>query len=79
MSKSAFESLIVPVFWGTVRGILAGMALLMLWNAVVVVVGRLGRMARSLDGLRRSPRAALRRARTHPSALRRGWTLGGYG
>jgi hypothetical protein len=43
MGTSAFDILIVPVFWATLGGYLAGATILIVMNAVAALVGRLGR------------------------------------
>ena len=61
MGFSAFEVIFIPVLWGTLQGIVAGTAMLMLWNAVVALAGRLSRAVRSRAASPRAVRAAARR------------------
>src|SRR5579883_1881206 len=63
MGSSAFEVIFVPVLLGTFQGIVAGTAILTLWNAVVALVGRLGRVARSIEAVHRAARTAPRPVR----------------
>jgi hypothetical protein len=68
MGSSAFEMILVPVFWGTFYGIVAGMAILAVMNAVEALVDGLGRRARSIEAVRRAARVAPRR--TYRPAVR---------
>ncbi|HZW32618.1 MAG TPA: hypothetical protein VFF52_18030 [Isosphaeraceae bacterium] len=77
MGSSAFEVIFVPVLLGTFQGIVAGTAILTLWNAVVALVGRLGRVARSIEAVHRAARTAPRPVRRPiPHGAR---SLGSYG
>jgi hypothetical protein len=61
MGSSAFEIIFVPVLWGTFYGIVAGMAILAVMNAVEALVDWLGRRARSIEAVHRAARVAPRR------------------
>jgi hypothetical protein len=77
MGSSAFEIILVPVLWGTFFGIVAGMAVLAVMNAVEALVDWLGRRAKSIEVVHRASRAAPRR--THRSAVRPGLGRGLHG
>jgi len=77
MGSSAFEIILVPVLWGTFCGIVAGMAILAVMNAVEALVDRLGRRARSIEAVRPAARVAPRR--TYRPAVRSGLSRGAYG
>ncbi len=70
MGSSAFEVIFVPVLWGTICGIVAGMAILAVMNAVEALVDRLGRRARSIEAVYRAARVAP--LRTYRPAVRSG-------
>ena len=61
MGSSAFEIILVPVLWGTFQGIAAGTALLILWDALVALVGWLAYAIRSVAAPARAARVAPRR------------------
>jgi len=77
MGSSAFEIILVPVLWGTFCGIVAGMAILAVMNAVEALVEWLGRRARSIETVRRAARVDPRRA--HRRAAHSGLSRGAYG
>jgi hypothetical protein len=77
MGSSAFEIILVPVLWGTFYGIVACMAIRAVMNAVEALVNWLGRMARSIEAVRRAARVAPRR--TCRPAVRSGLSRGAYG
>jgi hypothetical protein len=77
MGSSAFEIIFVPVLWGTFYGIVAGMAILAVMNAVEALVDWLGRRARSIEAVHRAARVAPRRTYRH--AVRSGLTRGAHG
>jgi hypothetical protein len=62
MGSSAFDIILVPVLWGTFLGIVAGMAILGVMNAVEALVDWLCRTARSIEAARRAARVAPRRS-----------------
>jgi hypothetical protein len=61
MGSSAFDIILVPVFWGTFWGIVAGMAILGVMNAVEALVDWLCRTARSIEAVHRAARLTPRR------------------
>jgi hypothetical protein len=77
MGSSAFEIILVPVLWGTFYGIVAGMAILAVMNAVEALVVWLGRKARSIAAVYRASRVAPRR--THKPAVRGALSRGVHG
>jgi hypothetical protein len=77
MGSSAFEIIFVPVLLGTFLGIVAGMAILAVMNAVEALVDRLGRRARSIEAVRRGARVAPRR--TYRPAFSSGLSRGAHG
>jgi len=77
MGSSAFEIVLVPVLWGTLCGIVAGMAILAVMNAVEALVGWLGRRARSIEAVHRAARVD--RRRTYRPAFRSGLSRGAHG
>jgi hypothetical protein len=77
MGSSALEIIFVPVLWGTFCGIVAGMAILAVMNAVEALVDWLGRRARSIEAVPRAARVAPRR--THRPAVASRRTRGVYG
>ncbi len=77
MGSSAFEIILIPVLWGTFLGIVAGIAILTVMNAVEALVGWLGRRARSIDAVRRAARAAPRR--TYRPTVRSGLSRSVHG
>jgi hypothetical protein len=57
MELSAFDVLMVPIFWGTLLGLVVGWAALTLLNAierVAVFVGKVARSARARAGALRA-------------------------
>jgi hypothetical protein len=68
MGSCAFEIILVPVLWGTFYGIVAGMAIHVVMNAVEALVDWLGRTARSIEAVYRAARVAPRR--TYRPAVR---------
>jgi hypothetical protein len=77
MGSSAFEIILVPVLWGTFWGIIAGMAILAVMNAVEALVDWLGRRARSIETVHRTARVPPRR--TYRPAVRSGLSRGAHG
>ena len=77
MGSSAFEVVFVPVLRGMVYGIVAGVAILAMMNAVEALVNRLGRGGRSNEAVHRATRVAP--LRTHPPSVRTGRPRGVYG
>jgi hypothetical protein len=77
MGSSAFEVIFIPVLWGTFYGIVAGMAILAVINAIEALVGRLGGTARPPEAVPRTARVAPRR--THRPAVPGRRTRGVYG
>jgi hypothetical protein len=63
MGTSAFEILVVPVFWATFGGYLAGAVLLFLMKAVAALLGHSGRPSQYPKMAPRSARDSLSRAR----------------
>jgi hypothetical protein len=76
MGSTAFEIIFVPVLWGTFYGIVAGMAILAVMNAVEALVDWLGRRARSIEAVHRATRVAPRR--TYRPAVRSGLSRGAH-
>jgi hypothetical protein len=76
MGSSALEIIFVPVLWGTFRGIVAGIAMLAVMNAVEALVDRLGSRGRSIEAVHR---ATPRRAATNSLSVRTGRPRGAYG
>jgi hypothetical protein len=65
MELSAFDVLMVPIFWGTLLGLAAGWAFLTLMNAVerlVLFIVRLRRSTRTRAGSVRGARRRVARA-----------------
>jgi hypothetical protein len=77
MGSSAFEIIFVPVLWGTFYGIVAGMAILAVMNAVEALAGRLGGTAGPPEAVPRAARVAPRR--THRPVVPSRRTRGAYG
>ena len=77
MGSSAFEIILVPVLLGTCLGIVVGIAILGVMNAVEALVDRLGRRTRSIEAVHRATRVAPRR--TYRSAVRRGLRRSAHG
>jgi hypothetical protein len=77
MGSSAFEIILVPVLWGTFLGIVAGIAILAVMNAVEALVDWLGRKARSIEAMYRAARVAPRR--TYRPAVRSGLSRSVHG
>ena len=76
MGSSAFEIILVPVLWGTFYGIVAGLAILAVMNAVEALVDWLGRRARSIEAVHRAAPVAPRR--TYRPAVRSGLSRGAH-
>jgi hypothetical protein len=57
MGSSALEIIFIPVLWGVLYGIVGGMAMLAVMNAVEALAERLGRRARSIEAVRRATAA----------------------
>jgi hypothetical protein len=77
MGASAFEIILVPVFWGTFFGIVAGMAILGVMNAVEALFDLLSRTARSIEAARRAARVTPQR--TYRPVVRSGLSRGAQG
>jgi hypothetical protein len=77
MGSSAFEIVFIPVLRGMVYGIVMGMAMLALMNAVEVLFNRLGRRGRSIEAVHRATIVAPRRI--HGPAVRIARPRGVYG
>jgi hypothetical protein len=75
MGSSAPEVIFIPVLWGTFGGILAGIAILALLNAVEVLADRLSRTARSIAAAHRASRIAPRAARWRTFAAAGPWAV----
>ena len=77
MGSCAFEIICVPVLWGTFCGIVAGMAIHVVMNAVEALVDWLGRRARSMEAVHRAARIAPQR--TYRPVVRSGLSWGVHG
>jgi hypothetical protein len=77
MGSSAFEIIFVPVLLGTFNGIVAGIAIHAVMNAVEALIDWLGRRARSIEAVHRAARVALRR--TYRPAVRSGLSRSAHG
>jgi hypothetical protein len=77
MGSSALEIIFVPVLWGTFRGIVAGIAMLAVMNAVEALVDRLGSRGRPIEAVHRATRVAP--PRTQRPSVRTGRPRGAYG
>jgi riboflavin transporter FmnP len=77
MGLSAFEIVIIPVLRGMIYGILAGMAILAVMNAVEALVDRLDRRSRLIKAVHRATVVAPRR--THRPTVRTGRARSVYG
>jgi hypothetical protein len=77
MGSSAFEIIFVPVLCGTFLGIVAGMAILAVMNAVEALVDWLGLRARSMEAVHRAARIAPQR--TYRPVVRSGLSRGVHG
>jgi hypothetical protein len=77
MGSSAFEIVFVPVLLGTFYGIVGGIAIHAVMNAVEALIDWLGRRARSIEAVHRAARVAPRR--TYRPAVRSGLSRGAHG
>jgi uncharacterized membrane protein YesL len=77
MNSSAFDVILMPVLWGTFWGIVAGMAILGVMNAVEALFVWLRRMAQSIQAVRRAARATPRR--TYRPVVRSGLSRSVHG
>jgi hypothetical protein len=77
MGSSAFEIVFIPVLRGMVYGIVAGIAILAVMNAVEALFDRLGHGRRSIEAVHPANRVAP--LRTHPPSVRTTRPRGVYG
>jgi hypothetical protein len=74
MDTSAFDVLIVPVFWATLGSCIAGAASLGLMNAIEALAVRVAQRVRSRKAASRA--ACDRRGRVHRPSFRRVASIG---